>query len=420
MLCVMSRLRPGLWPLRLVRRWWRESGAVALIVLLPATGAAQRVPRPFPSPSSGPAAEKKADRTPPAFFPIRTLWTLELNNQLTAPPAFDAERMYFAIEHNRLLAYDLRSGTQQWMVEANPQMEPAVGEGLLFLIEAESLVARHVGDGSIAWELPFADVLVAPPVYDNGWLIAATAGRELLAFRATDGHLIWRHPLGAVAHARPTLAADRVYVPTDDGRVVALRVDTGAPVWERTIGGAAAEILVLEDRLYVGSKNNYLYCLKTADGTVDWKWRTGADIIGVPVSGDHEIYFVALDNVLRALHRKTGAQLWKAGLPMRPTTAPVKAGQTLIVTGAAPPLHAYGTADGKPAGELTAAGEIAAPPHLFLPEHALVPSVISIVRDIAKGATVSVVTRDFEPAIVPIAPLPNLIPMNPADAIVKP
>jgi len=293
-------------------------------------------------------------------------------------------------------------------------MEPVAGDGLLFLIEPLTLTALHTVDGSIAWQLPFAETLVVPPVWDNGWLITATAAEEILAFSGKDGRLIWRRAIGSAAHARPSLAADRVYVPTDDGRVVALQVETGRVLWERKIGGAANDILALDERLYVGSKDNYLYCLLTEGGSIDWRWRTGADVIGKPVADKRRVYFVALDNVLRALDRTSGAQQWKDSLPLRPTSGPLKAGDTLIVTGIAPSMRGYQAADGKAAGEIAAGGELAAPPHLHGTDATPVPIVIAVTRDIAKGATVSAIARGIDPELVPIAPLPNLIPMNPA------
>jgi outer membrane protein assembly factor BamB len=352
------------------------------------------------------------DRAPLALFPVHTIWTLALNNQITAPPAYDDADGYFAIEQSRLAAYDLSTGTQKWMVSANPRMEPAVGDALLFLIEPSTLTALRTVDGSIAWQLPFAETLVVPPVWDNGWLIVATAAEEILAFRGLDGRLIWRRTIGSAAHARPSLAADRVYVPTDDGRVVALQVETGEPVWERRIGGAANDILALDERLYVGSKDNYLYCLLTGSGTIDWRWRTGADVIGKPVADKRRVYFVSLDNVLRALDRTSGAQQWKDALPLRPTSGPLRAGDALIVTGIAPSMRGYQATDGKAAGEIPAGGELAAPPHLYGTDAAPAPIVIAVTRDIAKGATVSAIGRAIEPELAPIAPLPNLIPMN--------
>ena len=98
-------------------------------------------------------------------------------------------------------------------------------------------------------------------------------------------------------------------MPVDDGRVVALQVESGEPVWERRLGGAPNDMLALDDRLYVGSADNFFYCLDADDGEVAWRWRTGADVIGAPVADDRRVYFVSLDNVLRALDLRRGPAL---------------------------------------------------------------------------------------------------------------
>ena len=41
------------------------------------------------------------------------------------------------------------------------------------------------------------------------------------------------------------------------------------------------------------------------------------------------------------------------------------------------------------------------------------PMVILLTRDIVKGATVTALTRSIDPAIVPVAPLPDAIPLAP-------
>src|SRR5207237_1034111 len=113
-----------------------------------------------------------------------------------------------------------------------------------------------------------------------------TAKGSVLAYRASDGTLIWRRDVGSPVIALAALAADRVYVPTDDGRIVALKVDDGTPLWERKLGGKPGDILAFDDRLFTGSKDNFLYCLLTKDGAVDWRWRTGADVVGRPAFDD--------------------------------------------------------------------------------------------------------------------------------------
>jgi outer membrane protein assembly factor BamB len=363
-------------------------------------------PVPFPSPRTHTG---KIDDKPPSLVPIQTLWTLPLNNQLTVAPAYEKLRAFFAIAGDRIVAYDLLTGKQLWLVSAQPQMDLVAGDGLLFLVEPDSLTALRTDDGSVAWQLPLAEPLAVHPVWDIGWLIVAAKSGSISALRAADGSTIWSRDLGSPAHALPALAADRVYIPKQDARIVALRVDTGAPVWERKLGGPPDEILALPDRLYVGSADNYFYSIAAKDGRVDWRWRTGGDVIGLPLADEHRVYFVALDNVVRALGRSSGVQLWMKTLPLRPMTGPVRAGGTIVVTGFAPTLRAVNVSDGAAAGEIPAAPEVAAVPYVFDDPVTKVPKLLFVVRDIAAGATANLVTRSFEPTLAPVAPLPNIV-----------
>jgi outer membrane protein assembly factor BamB len=237
----------------------------------------------------------------------------------------------------------------------------------------------------------------------------------VLAFRATDGELIWRRDLGAPANAPPALAADRAYVPTDDGRVVALQVATGVPVWERRVGGKPNDILALDDRIYFGSLDNSLYCVIAKDGRIDWRWPTGGDVRGLPAYDEHNIYFVSLDNTLRALDRISGNQKWIRGLAFRPAWAPVRLGSTIAVAGQKESLRGYKITDGSAVGEISAGAEITAEPHVVATVEGNLPAVLVVSRDVAKGATAMLVKRNIEPDPTPVAPLPNptLVSMPP-------
>jgi outer membrane protein assembly factor BamB len=348
------------------------------------------------------------------LLPVRAVWTLALNNPLTAAATADGEHLFFPIAGDRLVAYDVATGTQQWLVSARPRLRPAVGDGLVFSIEPDGLVARRISDGSVDWQRPLRDQIATPPRWDNGWLVLTSDSGAVLTFRAKDGQLLWRKEVGSRAHASPALAADRVYVPTDDGRVVALQVEDGTMLWERRLGGAVGELLVLDDRLYAGTKDQFLYCVMTKDGRVDWRWRTGGPVVGAPVADEHTVYFTALDNVLRALSRTTGAQRWIRPLPLRPAWPPVIAGATLVVSGQASNLRAYAMKDGKPAGELSNDGEVADAPRVFESTDLTPPRLLVITRDIAKGAAVRLVVHTFDPeSSVLTSPLPNVISLEP-------
>jgi outer membrane protein assembly factor BamB len=353
-------------------------------------------------------AARKSPSGPRPFFPVRSVWTLALNNAITAPPLFSGANGYFPIEGDRLVAYDLATGTQLWIVPATIESAPAAGDGLIFLAEPGAIAALRESDGGVQWHLPYDKRLAVPLVWDNGWLIAADTSGRVTAFRGTDGHQIWRRDIGAQIHAPPALAADLVYISAADSRLIALRVNTGAPVWEHRLGGAPNDILALDDRVYVGSDDNYFYCVSATKGDILWRWPTGADVIGKPAIDARHVYFVSLDNVLRSLDRKTGAQIWKRALPMRPTAGPLLAADAVIVTGIAPAPRAFLTKDGTPAPDLPAGGVVAAPPAIITVPGEANPFLIVMATDIAKGSTVMAMTRSIDPAVAPsLSPLPN-------------
>ena len=170
------------------RRTTRCCSAVALIAIASLTLGAQTT--------------RSGDPASLGLFPVHTVWTLALNNQLTAPPAYSELHAYFAIDGDRIVAYELARGSQEWIASAHPEFEPTVGDGLLFIVESTSVTALRTNDGTVAWQIPSIGKLSVPPVWDNGWLVLVTRAGELLALRATDGHLVWR-PLRTANSATP-------------------------------------------------------------------------------------------------------------------------------------------------------------------------------------------------------------------------
>lgn len=348
---------------------------------------------------------RATDDRPIRLPPTRIAWDLKLNSPLAAPPALVGRRGYFPLEGGRLAAYNIEHGVLLWLVSARAVAAPAVGDGLVFIVEPDTLTAVHEDTGSTAWRAPSSEPLSGPLVWNNGWLVATTVEGTILTFRAKDGALLWQRRLEARTQGAVALAADRVYVPLADGRIVALRVTTGEPMWERRLGGAPSEILVADDQVFVGSKDNHLYNIRARDGAVTWRFETGADVVGLPVIDDRSVFFVSLDNLLRGLDRRTGGQRWKRALPLRPVRGPVIAADTLVVSGVSPTAQLYLMTGLTPAGEIDAGGEVAAAPHVVT--GAVLPMVVITTRHLEAGTVVRAVVRAIDPTAGPVGPLPN-------------
>lgn len=308
------------------------------------------------------------------------------------------------MDDGHLVARDLADGTIIWRIDARSSLTPATSGDMVFTLESGEIVARHQETGETAWRIPFSDSRT-PLVWDNSWLIATITSGTVVAIRASDGDVIWRQDVGSEIRGRPVLAADRVYIAGTD-RVIALQIESGEHLWDRRLGGPPNDMLALDDRVYVGSDDNFLYCLKSRDGEIDWRWRTGGDVIGVPLADEHRIYFVSRDNLLRALDRRSGAQRWKRPLPLRPTVGPSRSGDLLIVTGVTPSVRMYQMKDGAAAGEVSVDGDLASAPYVL--QKAEPPTFVVVARNIAKGEMLTVVSRVSPPAPTeaPVTPPP--------------
>jgi outer membrane protein assembly factor BamB len=267
---------------------------------------------------------------------------------------------------DQFVAASLTDGKMLWATELPLPDTPVTGGGLVYLMSDERLCAVSPTDGSVLWSIALGGRPSAPLVWESGWLFAATGNAELFAVRASDGELQWRRALGTPLRARAVPASDRVYVSLEDGRVAALDIHTGETVWERPLGGTPADILALADRIFVGSKDNFFYCLEARTGKVRWRWRTGADVIGAPIVDEFNVYFISLDNVLRALDRNRGGLRWQRGLEMRASGGPVLLEDALIVPGVAAEFSAFSVKSGLPVGTFRAKADLAAPPYLHV------------------------------------------------------
>jgi outer membrane protein assembly factor BamB len=304
-------------------------------------------------------------------FPLEVKWTATLPAPPVFAPAFDATRIYLPLQTKQLVALMITDGSVAWSVECPMTAAPAAGDGLVYSGSEDLIEARAEGNGAAQWRRPVQGRVVSLH-WDTGWLFAQTEPGAFLAIRAKDGAILWQKDFGSpLSHARPAPTGERLYLPLTDGRVVALSLQSGDEIWTHKLAEPAVGILPVGDRVFIGALDNQFHSLSTEDGDADWRWRTGADLLGLPVLDARRVYFVALDNVLRGHNRNSGSMMWKQLLPVRPFTGPLLSGETLIVAGVAAELHGYHTADGKSAGPAFilkgAENEemlLAAPPHL--------------------------------------------------------
>ena len=326
--------------------------AVAISVGLPCRSEAQVAPSPAPASLAGPPAPT-ATSTSLALplFPLRLRWSAELDAPPSAAIGTDNRRVFVPLATGGLIAMSVDDGGVVWRSEVTTTVPPAVADGHVYVIGGDALHALDVASGRSVWRVALTAVVSAPVVARSGWVIAALETGAVLALRGVDGTEVWRQQLDAAVVAPPVIDGDRLYLPGADGVVRALTVESGTPIWAQTLGGSIVTIAPLGGRVYVGSTDNYFYCLDDKQGRVRWRWRAGSDPVGAPIADEDRVYFTSMDTVVRALDRGHGAQRWRQPLPWRPRTGPIRVGGTLVAAGIAVDLRGYAMDTGRPVGE---------------------------------------------------------------------
>lgn len=357
------------------------------------------------------------------LLPVGWRWSLTLDADLAGPPGFLDSYAVLAFDTGQLTAYDLQHGRQLWSVERRTSTTPVLADGRVYVVHAQRLFALDLVDGRALWDVELPQPLSAPVVAVGDWVFAVDEATQVTAYRREDGGRVWAVEAGAASEQPVAVEGQRVYVARRDGVIVSLRAENGSRVWERRIGGAPQPMLALRDRLYVGADDNYVYCLMAVDGRIDWRWRTGGDIVGAPVLDGDRIYVVSMDALVRALDRRSGSQRWKQPLPWRPTRGLVSGPEAVIATGVgqtASFIQGLATKDGASAGPLDADGLLAGPLHVA-PAPALPSSLmVFVARSLKLGTTLTAYTRSLEPPFTPIQPLPDPSAAKPTPGAASP
>ena len=311
---------------------------------------------------------------------------------------------YVPLKAGNLLAIDLDEGRVRWSVDLATTETPATGDGMVFVAGNAEVVALDQSNGRTVWRTPTVASLSGRLYWESGQVLASLETGDLISLRADDGTVGWRSALNSPLRAAPSMADERLFASLMDGRVIALDVETGTVAWTNALGEEVTGLLALDNQLLVGTRGNRLHSLSLARGRSNWTQKVGADVIGAPAADDDHIYFVAFDNVLRALNRRNGNLEWRRNLPSRPSGGALRIDDVVVVPLSTNDIAAFLATTGAPAFTIQAVGELGAPPFLRDSARPTAPRLIAMSRE---GALQGFAPR-IEAPPVPLADLPGV------------
>lgn len=198
--------------------------------------------------------------------------------------------------------------------------EPTVVDGVVYVCASGYqgyTYAFRARDGSLLWRvksncaavsIPFADYAV--PLVDHDIVYTGS-----YALRAQDGKILWSTPVGVSFQS----LVDGVLYANSENTIYALNAKNGSVRWHyeasdhAPVGGRLA---VADNRVYFGTldsvdraEKSALYVLNAADGSLLWKFSMGA-YSGATVLNDL-VYVSSRDQYFYALQVSNGATRWR-------------------------------------------------------------------------------------------------------------
>ena len=206
---------------------------------------------------------------------------------------------------------------------------------------------------SLQWKFVVSDRLrdskpqefASAALYGEQIIIGSSAG-SLYSLAARNGSVTWQVPIGSVS-SRPVIDAlrGRIYVGTDDGLLLCLRAADGSEVWRYATRGPILESPILaEDLVVYSNEADQVYALDSDTGKFRWQYKgetpeeyTLRGHAGVAVA-DGLVFTGFANGTMVALRQNTGSVAWLTSLKgdadrfVDVDGTPVVAGQTVYVT----------------------------------------------------------------------------------------
>ena len=277
-------------------------------------------------------------------FPGGVIWQITLDPPPALLPAFDDHSAYLVLRDGNVRAINHATGATRWTSPASSTVTPASSGRHLAGADGSTAWALDAASGRAAWHVDLGTKAAASPVITQAGAVFVTENGDLVLLAWADGREAWRVHLPARVSAPVAAGIDRVWAGLEDGRVVAFGLADGATALDQAARRAHPRHDAIDDRLFTGAADNFLYALRTKNGDAAWRWRTGGDVVGHAVADDRRVYFTSLDAMLRAVNRRHGDLRWQRPLTSRAVGGPVLAAHRSSWRGCRPKCEPFGRA----------------------------------------------------------------------------
>jgi eukaryotic-like serine/threonine-protein kinase len=334
----------------------------------------------------------------------RELWRFTAGAKISSSPALHEGLLCFGSWDQNLYALDAQSGKLRWKHDTGNAVntKPAFhGSSVITASRSGQIFALDSASGQVRWKVPVSTGRMAASP-NGSWvdssptvgaytigstpesetpkrLFVGCDNRDLHAFSLKDGSEEWRFPTYNWILSQPAVAGYKVYFGSLDGRIYAVDARSGSLAWYYTVGkylryspavvpgsivceGVAGSPLVVDETVYCGADDGFLYALEASTGAEQWVFQTQKWIWGQPLWMAGVLVVASADGRVYGLEASSGKRLWVHATQNSNYADVVAAGKLALVACTSGHLYALDPATGERAWVFEADGGLRAAP----------------------------------------------------------
>ena len=235
-------------------------------------------------------------------------------------PAIEQGMIYIDTDPSTLQARHVSDGSLAWQYHSNKPglWSPIMENGIVYVSSpGGSMRALRAQDGSLLWQ--YTTAVTSPPTISDQVAYFILQNMEVVAVRTGDGSTLWRQPLSSPLDSQfPLFVADGIiYIDLDapDTHVYALQASSGQLLWHHALSSAGPRYppVVSNGVLYLGQDNRSIEAWRGSDGHFLWRYTSSAPLEWYPQVDDGILYAQPLNGTMDILRMSDGARLWRFG-----------------------------------------------------------------------------------------------------------
>ena len=280
--------------------------------------------------------EDKGPTRQPGLLPLQRLAQVDLGALPVGPALLFEDSLIVVTEAAAAMRLDSKTGELLWKLglPGSRLLPPSLmSETLLIVDRSGTLFLVDPATGVIAKELSTGISPSLPPTWQENVVFLATPDAVIIGYDIDKTQEIWRAAVQDTPLAM-AVGGDLLVVSDQAGALHALDSKSGLMRWQFQGRGTFPAPAVFDsknERIFIGDTKGVFYSLSARNGKVHYRWPTGAAIPLSPLVEEDRVYVATFANTLFCYRSGNGHELWRANLPGRPAASPERARRRVVV-----------------------------------------------------------------------------------------